>query len=251
MRLIPVIDVRGGQAVQARSGDRKHYRPISSILHPGSDPRSLARALRDRVGHPDLYLADLDAIEGCAGNRDLLAEIVAQGALVHVDPGIRQAEDVAAWLDAGAARVALALETLAGPEVLRSAVDRFGAHRLAFGLDLRAGRPILAPGAEPAWGSAATSPHALLELAHEAGMTATIAIELARVGLGQGLADWAVPLGRHAQSNLPGLELWVGGGLADAAELPLLAAAGIAGALVATALHGNRLGPATAPPGHG
>ena len=64
MRIIPVLDLQGGQAVHAIAGDRAHYRPIQSVLHEGPDPIGLARAYRDSLGLRDLYLADLDAIAG-------------------------------------------------------------------------------------------------------------------------------------------------------------------------------------------
>ena len=33
MRIFPVLDLKGGQAVHALGGDRDHYRPVRSVLH--------------------------------------------------------------------------------------------------------------------------------------------------------------------------------------------------------------------------
>ena len=44
MRIVPVIDLLGGQAVRARRGDRANYRPVQSALVAGSDPVDVARA---------------------------------------------------------------------------------------------------------------------------------------------------------------------------------------------------------------
>src|SRR4051812_2217086 len=47
MQLIPVIDLKAGQAVRAVAGDRAHYQPLRSVLHAGGDPIGLASACRE------------------------------------------------------------------------------------------------------------------------------------------------------------------------------------------------------------
>ncbi len=43
MQIIPVIDVRHGQAVRAVRGDRSNYRPIVTPLAASADPLEVAR----------------------------------------------------------------------------------------------------------------------------------------------------------------------------------------------------------------
>ncbi|HYS00556.1 MAG TPA: HisA/HisF-related TIM barrel protein, partial [Gemmatimonadales bacterium] len=72
MRVIPVLDLRGGQAVLARGGRREAYAPVRSQLVDGgaaSDPLVLARAYRDVLGCDEWYVADLDALAGGAVQR--------------------------------------------------------------------------------------------------------------------------------------------------------------------------------------
>ena len=64
MRVIPVIDLKGGVAVHAVRGDRERYRPLRSGIAEGSDPVEVTRAVRERFGLDELYVADLDAIGG-------------------------------------------------------------------------------------------------------------------------------------------------------------------------------------------
>ena len=66
MELIPVLDLLRGQAVHARAGQRKTYRPVQSALLPGraGDAVALARAYHTMLGAWRCYVADLDAIEG-------------------------------------------------------------------------------------------------------------------------------------------------------------------------------------------
>jgi len=171
----------------------------------------------------------------------VVSRLAASGGRVHLDPGIRVAGDLESWLALGVTRVILGTESLAGPVTVREAVMRAGPEHLAIGLDLRAGCPILAPGAGAEWGAAAASPIELLELAVGCGIGSAVVVELASVGSSGGLACWAIPLASECRRRFPALDLWIGGGLADERELADLAAAGISGVLVATALHERKL----------
>lgn len=64
MQVIPVIDVRGGVAVAASRGDRARYRPLETPLAASADPLSVAEGLRALYPFATLYVADLDGIEG-------------------------------------------------------------------------------------------------------------------------------------------------------------------------------------------
>jgi len=49
MRVIPVIDLKGGVAVHAVRGERERYRPVRSRIAAGSDPVELTRSVRALV----------------------------------------------------------------------------------------------------------------------------------------------------------------------------------------------------------
>ena len=59
-RIIPVIDVMGGQVVRAVGGRRSEYRPIVSKLTDSTEPVEVAKALLGATGVGEIYLADLD-----------------------------------------------------------------------------------------------------------------------------------------------------------------------------------------------
>ncbi|MBL8704261.1 MAG: histidine biosynthesis protein, partial [Rhodospirillales bacterium] len=61
MDTIPVIDLKAGQVVHARRGDRANYRPIETSLSPSAEPVAVARGLMALHGFRRLYVADLDA----------------------------------------------------------------------------------------------------------------------------------------------------------------------------------------------
>jgi phosphoribosylformimino-5-aminoimidazole carboxamide ribotide isomerase len=232
MRVIPVIDLKGGVAVHAVRGDRERYRPLRSRIAEGSDPVHLTRAVRERFGLDELYVADLDAISGGPGSPEVVAALAREGR-VMVDAGAATATAVARLLELGVARVVIGTESLPGVEALRRLRSELPDAPVVLSLDLRGGH-VLSP--DPALaGSAAVE--ALARLA-DAGAREAIVLDLMRVGSGEG-PD--VTLLGELHARCPDVELLAGGGVRHAADLSALAGAGMSGALVATALHGGAI----------
>jgi phosphoribosylformimino-5-aminoimidazole carboxamide ribotide isomerase len=251
MRIIPVLDLRRGRAVHAVAGDRSHYRPLRSILHAKPDPLELARACRDRLGTMELYLADLDAIEGGPPAVGLYRAISNLGLNLWVDAGVRNAEDASIFTrpaqdraagqrpGEGSCLIVLGLETLAGRKALRAIVDQNSPDRLVFSLDLCGGLPLVAPGSD--WGTA--DPARLASLAIESGIRRGIVLDLTRVGTGRGVGT--LSLLRSLRQSHPDCEWIAGGGIAAFEDLIALEDAGASAALVGTALHSGRIVPRT------
>jgi phosphoribosylformimino-5-aminoimidazole carboxamide ribotide isomerase len=231
MRVIPVLDVRRGQAVRAVAGARDHYGPLASVLHPGSDPVALAGAARLAWSLPDLYLADLDAILGEAPpDLGMFRSIVELGLDLWVDAGIRDASEARPLIEAGVARVVVGLETVRGPSSLREIVAEVGPDAVVFSLDLLQGRPMI--DTRSTWGT--DRPGAIAARAIEAGVRRIIYLDLARVGTGRGVE-------RLEMAGAPGVEWFVGGGISGIEEIEGLRLAGVHGVLVGSALHDGRI----------
>jgi phosphoribosylformimino-5-aminoimidazole carboxamide ribotide isomerase len=229
MRVIGVIDLKDGVAVHAVRGERQRYRPVRSGLVEGADPVDVARALRDRLGLRELYVADLDAIAGGDGHGETLRALAAEAELM-VDAGAGDAAGVERVLSLGAARAIVGTETLADAE----AFAELPLDRLVLSLDLRAGQ-VLARDRK----LATLGPGEALARLTRAGLREAIVLDLARVGSGEG-PD--LELVRELHGRFPQLALLAGGGVRDAADLRALAHVGAAGALVATALHSGAIG---------
>ena len=233
LNLIPVIDLLQGQVVRAVRGDRQAYRPIVSALCASSDPVTVARILCDHCAARQLYVADLDALQGGATQVAVLAE------LLEALPGIEL------WLDAGLAdasagqalRSRLApfasrIVLVYGSESLRSreALERcFGNGadedelRAALSLDRRDGQRLDAAGC---WDAVALWPKRL------------IVMTLERVGSGAGPdLDTLQAVRRLA----PDAMLIGAGGIRSEDDLARAAAAGADAWLVASALHDLQL----------
>jgi phosphoribosylformimino-5-aminoimidazole carboxamide ribotide isomerase len=239
IELIPVLDIAAGRAVHAIGGDRSRYAPVASLLAPDApgDAIVLARAYRERVGARRCYVADLDAIAGGVPQRDLLARLATDdgfGFGLLVDAGIGTAADLQR-LDG------LPVTAVAGLETLRAWDDLAAllafAPALIFSLDLRERRPLVRPGA---WRRGTPDAVSMATALEAAGVRELIVLDLARVGRDRG-PDLA-QLGA-LRTAAPGVRLLAGGGVRDAADLARLAAVGVDGVLVASALHRGALAP--------
>lgn len=227
MRIIPVIDVRGGVVVAARGGDRDNYRPIETPLASGtSDPVAVAGGYRVLYPFPRLYMADLDGIAGRPANTGVVARLARELPDVElwIDHGANRAEAVAA-MQARHPRavVVVGSETLGDVRALAD-IARARAGRIALSLDFK--------------GDAFLGPAALLDRP-DAWPSRIIVMTLAAVG-----SDAGPDLARLAQMrNLagPSREIYAAGGVRHLADCRALAAAGVSGALVASALHAGKL----------
>jgi phosphoribosylformimino-5-aminoimidazole carboxamide ribotide isomerase len=239
LQVIPVLDLKDGRAVHAVAGRRAYYQPIQSILHATSEPVGLARALRDTLGLPALYVADLDAIGGLLPHVAIYRRLVSLGLHLIVDSGLRDAMSAGPLLDldGSACTIVAALETVRGPRELATIVEHAGAERVIFSLDLFAGRPRMAvPGA---W--RCDDPWELAREAIEHGVRHMLVLDLSRVGTGRGLGTRSL-MARIRESH-PWVRISVGGGISRIEEVLDLRNEGAASVLVGSAFHDGRIGP--------
>jgi phosphoribosylformimino-5-aminoimidazole carboxamide ribotide isomerase len=231
MRIVPVLDLKGGVVVHARRGQRADYAPLSSPLVDGCEPVSVARALCAACRTRRVYVADLDALGGEPADEATLSALAAV-ADSWVDAGATTPERAAVLERAGAARNVVGTESL-GPEAATAA--SLPAPPLVLSVDLRDGR-LISPDPE----LDGREPSAAAALARALAVSELLVIDLARVGSGSG-----PPLDAVAElaAALPDVAIYAGGGVRDNGDLRALESAGAAGALVATALHEGRITP--------
>jgi HisA/HisF family protein len=223
MRIVPVIDLKGGIVVHARRGQREDYAPLRSPLVDGCDPEVVARALCAAAQSSVLYVADLDAIAGAPADVQTLAALSA-GAELWVDAGAITPERAGALAAVGVSRNVVGTESLGS-----AAAGGIDTPPRVLSVDLRDGK-LISPRPDLAGHAAA----AAAPLATELGVRELLVIDLARVGSGSGPPLGAV---NELAAALPGLAIYAGGGVRHVDDLRALEAAGAAGALVATALH--------------
>ena len=242
IRIIPVLDLKGGVAVHAVRGHREAYAPVTSVLAQTPDPVALAGQFMTRLGCRECYVADLDAIARRGDHGPTIRDIARLGLAVWLDAGVSTGLDAERAIGHGAARVIIGTETLRDPRDLPATLAAVrGAEPPAdclLSLDLYDGRLL---GGSPA--VERLDPLTLALLAQNAGIEAFIVLDLARVGTGQGMK---IDMALRLREALPRAEIIVGGGVRDASDLRELAGRGFDGALVATALHTGAITSATA-----
>ncbi len=229
MRLIPVLDILNHVVVRGVAGNRDLYRPIASCLCDSVEPLDVARAIRQRFGFDEVYIADLDAIMHGRVGHSVYRQLHDDGFRLMVDAGVGDAEPAVRVLASGVERVIVGLESCPSPESLRVIVDAVSADRVVFSLDMKGGVPL----GSLEWGR---DPERIAALAIECGVRRLIVLDLAGVGAEAGVPTIALCQRLRAEHG-PEIEIITGGGVRNADDLRMLEQAGVDGVLVASVLH--------------
>ena len=133
MKIFPAIDLSEGCAVRLLKGDYAQKTVYSD------DPVSVAKGFRE-AGGEILHLVDLDGAKaGYAAAAEIVAKIAAEsGMFVEIGGGIRNAETVKQYLDAGVGRVILGTAALRDRAFLEEMVRLYG-EKIAVGVDIKNG----------------------------------------------------------------------------------------------------------------
>jgi phosphoribosylformimino-5-aminoimidazole carboxamide ribotide isomerase len=235
MRVIPVIDMLKGKAVQAIRGERQKYQPLKTVLAPSSDPIDIAIAFQESFGFDELYVADLDAILGTASNLEVIKKISdATHLKIIVDAGVNNPRDAKRILEADAEKVIIATETLTSIKQLEECVKAIGRQKIVGSLDYKE-EQILTKSEEIMKLSVTRA----AEMFEKKGASEIIFLELSRVGTLQGLET------KNLKEIIQTVKIPVltGGGIESVREIIALQNLGVAGVLVATALHKGKIRP--------
>lgn len=90
MEIIPVLDLMDKLAVHGKSGNRREYKPLKSVLCKSSNPVEIAEKYKEN-GVKTVYAADLDAIMGTGNNFEIIKKIDINKI---VDAGVKDRDDL-------------------------------------------------------------------------------------------------------------------------------------------------------------
>jgi phosphoribosylformimino-5-aminoimidazole carboxamide ribotide isomerase len=226
----PAIDLHEGKVVRLRQGD------LAQQTTYGDDPAAFARRWFSE-GARWLHLVNLDGAfeQSQAANLQAVQSVAAlqqtefPGAFIQFGGGVRSLEMIEQILLAGIRRVILGTAAVTDPELVAQAVARFGADRLAAGLDVKDGKVAIRGWVEQ-------SPFTALELARRmaaAGLRTIIYTDISRDGTSTG-GNLAATMELAKDS---GMDVILSGGVASLDDIRRAAEAGLAGAITGRALY--------------
>lgn len=235
--LLPAIDLRHGRCVRLEKGEADRETVYDT------DPFAVAERFAAE-GAEWLHVVDLDAAFGDGSNRALIRELAERTSLrVQTGGGLRAEADLEEVLGGAVERAVIGTAAVENPELVERAVARWGAGRIAVGLDARGRRPAVRGWRE----ESGIDLHDLGRELAARGATTVIHTDIDRDGmLGGPNIDASVEL-----AEATGLQVIVSGGVSRPEDLDAVGAAareraGIAGVIVGKALYEGRVSVADA-----
>jgi phosphoribosylformimino-5-aminoimidazole carboxamide ribotide isomerase len=228
MILYPAIDLRGGKDVRLKEGD-----PARMTAYSDDAGETAKRWLA--MGAKWLHVVNLDGAfdEGDSANQQALLSILKAasefGASVQFGGGMRSLESVSQALGLGVSRAILGTIAIENPAVVESAVEKFGAQKIAVGIDARDGmvrvRGWLTDGG-------VSAPDLALHM-RTLGLGTVIFTDVSRDGMGHGLNISAT----RALADVSGMDVIASGGVHTIEDVIAAKEAGLAGTIIGRALY--------------
>ena len=231
MLIIPAIDLKDGECVRLRQGRMEDSTVFSA------DPVEVAGRWVE-AGARRLHLVDLNgAFEGKPVNGDIVNAIARRypDLPIQIGGGIRSAEVIQAYLDAGVQWVIIGTKAVKEPEFVTEMCKRFPGH-IIVGLDARDGKV-----ATDGW--AETSGIDAVELAQRFasdGVSAIVYTDIARDGMMQGVNVEATQRLAEA-TRVPVIASGGVSSMDDVRQLAAVESSGIMGAITGRAIYEGTL----------
>jgi phosphoribosylformimino-5-aminoimidazole carboxamide ribotide isomerase len=233
MRLYPAIDLKDGKCVRLLKGDMK----AATVYN---DDAAAQAAQFARMGFDYLHVVDLNgAVSGDSVNHAAVKNIIAAAKVpVQLGGGIRTADAVARWFDAGLSRLILGTVAVKYPALVKEVAKAYPG-KIIVGIDAREGMV-----ATEGWVSTSTTKAVdLARLFEDAGVAGIIYTDIARDGTlaGPNLAETT------ALAEAVSIPVILSGGIAKLSDIEAVKAAGnIEGIIIGRALYEKTLDPKAA-----
>ena len=134
MKIFPAIDIKDKNAVRLSQGDFNRKKIYNT------NPLDVAQKF-EAAGSEWLHMVDLDgAKDGESDNVEIAQEIISKTDLkVQLGGGIRTAQHVKNWLDAGLARVIIGSAAVGNLDFVASLIKKYG-EKICIGVDAKNGK---------------------------------------------------------------------------------------------------------------
>lgn len=222
MIIFPAIDLFRGQVVRLYQGD------YDRMTVYGDDPAHTARTMQS-LGATHLHVVDLEGAR--AGTPLNLASLQAirkaTGLFIQAGGGVRDENDVAAYLDAGASRVIVGTAAVRDRVFLQQMAQAYPG-KLAVSADLNNGRVMVRGWTE----STAMTVNDMVAQLHELSIDTMVVTDISRDGALKGINEEL-----YAQLMDSGLQLVASGGVTTLQDVRNLRAMNLYGAIVGRAYY--------------
>lgn len=222
--IYPAIDLRAGKVVRLKEGDPTRQTSYSD------DPAEIAVRWLN-AGAQWLHVVNLDSAFGESddANRAALESILKLGALVQFGGGLRSLDAIEHTIALGVSRVVLGTIAIEQPDIVANALKKFGAEKVAVGIDARDGR-VRVRGWRDDSGISATE---LALQMRTLGLRTIIFTDVSRDGLGSGLNIAAT----RELAEVSGLEMIASGGVHTLKDVSKARDANLSGVIIGRALY--------------
>ena len=230
--IFPAIDLRNGKVVRLKEGDPMRMTSYSD------DPSEMARRWLS-MGAQWLHVVNLDSAfgESDSGNQTALKSILATAQEFNVQVqfggGLRSVSSIEQTLNLGVERAVLGTVAVEHPTIVEEALARFGAKRIAVGIDARDGI-VRTRGWKEDGG---TSANDLAIQMRDLGLVTVIYTDIRRDGLGSGLNIEAT----RALAEISGLNVIASGGVHTLDDVLAARKAKLAGVIIGRAIYDGSL----------
>ena len=231
MHILPAIDLRGGKVVRLEQG-----RAEAQTIY-GDDPVAVAESFH-AAGATYLHMVDLDgAFTGELKNLHLVAAVAKSSPLfIELGGGMRNEAAIAKALAAGVDRVVIGTRACESLPFLREVVEKFGAEKIAVGIDAKDGIVSTKGWTVPSTWTAPDLAHAV----QDQGVRTIIYTDISTDGMFTGPNLGAL---RELASAVPGVKIIASGGVANLEHIQSLHTLGdaIEGVIIGKALYDGKL----------
>ena len=229
MKIIPAIDLRQGQCVRLFQGD------FDRQTIYGKNPVALAGSYQT-MGFSNLHIVDLDgARSGQQENQEIIRSIIDSSELaVQVGGGIRSAQQLESWLDAGVARVVIGSLAIIRPRLVSEWLDNYGPEKVVLALDVALDETGTPQVATHGWTrSGNITLWQCIDTYLDAGLQHVLCTDISRDGAmtGPNIELYAQLIGKYPQ-----IQLQASGGVRDINDLKALDRIGVPAAISGRAL---------------
>lgn len=224
MKLYPAIDLKDGKCVRLLQGD------YNEVTVYGNNPGEMAKKW-ESLGGDFLHIVDLDGAKAGKGiNEEAIRQIVEAVQIpIELGGGIRSIEDIKLQLDRGVGRVILGSAAIKNRELVKEAIDTFGADKIVVGVDAKGGKVAVEGWLEVT----DTTALSFCKELENMGVQTVIYTDIAKDGMMQGPnIEETKKLVDETQ-----LQIIASGGVSSLEDLKALEAIGVHGAIIGKAIY--------------